>query len=80
MPCVRLQSDKRGVPDGFVCGFHPVYEYDGYLFEVHSYHGPWPLTVALFPRKNIPSGFWNMWEMFKLLPAEGKMKYLYKEA
>ena len=40
MTCLRLKSNKPGVPDGFVCGFELVYEYDGYLFEVHRYHGP----------------------------------------
>jgi len=72
MPCV---------PDGFVCGFHPIYEYEGYLFEVHSYCGPTPLRRSdMDPRKNMPKGFWDMWDRFKELPDEEKMKYLFKEA
>ena len=42
MVCVRMPNENG--PDGFVCGFHPLYEFDGYLFEVHRYHGPCPMT------------------------------------
>ena len=80
MTCLRLKSDKPGVPDGFVCGFEPVYEYDGYLFEVHGYSGPTPLRRSdLDPRMNIPKGFWDMWERFKAFSPEEKMKHLYEE-
>ena len=79
MTCLRLKSNKPGVPDGFVC-VHPVYKYDGYLFEVHSYCGPMPLRKDLEPRMNVPAGFWDMWERFKVLSDEEKAKYLYKEA
>jgi len=79
MPCLRLKSDKPGVPDGFVCGFHPIYEYDGYLFEVHPHQGPWPLRRKDHdPRKNVPAGFWDMWKVFDALSDEEKAKY--KEA
>jgi len=81
MPCLRLKSDKPGVPDGFVCGFEPSYEYDGYLFEVHHYHGPTPLRRSDHdPRMNIPRGFWDMWKKFSRLSDEEKATYLYKEA
>lgn len=80
-PCLRLKSDKPGVPDGFVCGFHPIYEYGGFLFEVHRYHGPMPLRRSdLDPRKNTPKGFWDMWERFKVLSDEAKAAFLYEEA
>jgi len=81
MVCLRLKSDNPGVPDGFVCGFHPVYEFDGYLFEVHSYHGPTPLRRKDHePRMNVPKGFWDMWKVFEALPENAKRACLFKEA
>lgn len=81
MPCLIVPNADKNLPDGFVCGFDPVYEFDGYLFEVHPYHGPWPLTRAnLFPRVTIPKGFWDMWNVFKALPDGAKRALLYKEA
>jgi len=80
MTCLRLKSDKPGVPDGFVCGFEPVYEYDGYLFEVHSYFGPWPLRKNHERRVYVQAGFWDMWDKFSQLSDEAKVTYLYKEA
>ena len=79
MTCLRLKSDKPGVPDGFVC-FHPIYVYDGYTFEVHSYFGPWPLKKNGEPRVNVPNGFWGMVDRFTALSDEEKETYLYKEA
>jgi len=81
MPCVRLPNADKNLPDGFICGFHPIYEFDGYLFEVHSYHGPWPLRRKDFePWERIPTaGFWDMWEVFKALPEAAKRSCLYKE-
>ena len=78
MTCLRLKSE--GVPDGFVC-FHPIYEYDGYLFEVHSEFGPWALRRKYLEiRTYMPSGFWGMWDRFNELSDEEKETYLYKEA
>ena len=79
MTCLRLKSE--GVPDGFVCGLHPIYVYDGFLFEVHGYGGPIPLRRKDHePRRNIPTGFWFMWKKFCRLSDEEKMKYLFKGA
>ena len=81
MPCLRLKNDKPGVSDGFVCGFYPEYEFEGYLFEVHSNFGPFPLRRSDHAvRKNWPRGFWDMWGRFKVLSDEEKATYLYKEA
>jgi len=82
MPCVRMPNTDKTLPDGFICGFHPTYEFDGYLFEVHPYHGPCPMTRKdpSEPRKTIPAGFWDMWEVFKTLPEGAKRALLYKEA
>ena len=80
-PCLRLPNADKNLPDGFICGFHPVYKFDGYLFEVHHYHGPWPVTRKdpSEPRKTIPAGFWEMWEVFKALPDGAKRALLFKE-
>lgn len=79
MPCVRVPNGD--LPDGFICGFYPTYEFDGYLFEV-GYYGPWPMTRKdpSEPRKTIPAGFWEMWEVFNALPDGAKRAVLYKEA
>ena len=76
MPCYRLH------PLGFVCGFEPVFEFDGYLFEWHHYHGPMPVTRKdpSVLRKNIPAGFWDMIAVFEKLPDKAKRACLYKEA
>lgn len=77
MPCYEL----KGPHPGFICGFHPVYEFDGYLFEVHRYHGPIPLRRKDHsPRLNMPAGFWDMWEVFETLPENAKRALLFKEA
>jgi len=79
MTCLRLKSE--GVPDGFVCGLHPIYVYDGYLFEVHSYCGPTPLRRSdMGPRTSMPFGFWDMWDKFSQLSDEEKAEYRYREA
>ena len=58
MPC-------KIVGNAIVCG-PKVYEYDGWLFEVHSYCGPWPLRKSDYePRENAGKRFWDMvskWE------------------
>ena len=80
MPCVRVPNKDANLPDGFVCGFEPVYEFDGYLFEWHHYHGPTPLRRKDHePRLNIPAGFWDMIEVFKALPDGAKRALLYEE-
>jgi len=70
MPCYAL--DKGG----FVCGFYPEYEYEGFLFEVHSYHGPCPLRRKDHePRLNTPKGFYAAWERFEKLSTEKQASY-----
>ncbi len=69
MPCLPLTkqtSSGKIKRTGFVCGFHPIYLFRGYYFEVHSYHGPWPVKkFSHDPRVTIPKGFWKMWEVFR---------------
>ncbi len=76
MTCIRLPSGDPDVPDGFLCLGGPVYEYGGWLFEIHSYCGPHPLNRrTLEPRVNIPAEFWQAWEEFEKLPDEEREKY-----
>jgi len=70
MPCYRLGDG------GFVCGFEPEYEFEGYLFEVHPYHGPCPLRRKDHePRLNVPKGFYDAWDRFKALSVEEQRNY-----
>ena len=79
-PCLRLQNANENLPDGFICGFHPIYEFDGYLFEMHSYMGPTPLRRKDHePRMNIPAGFWDMIKVFEKFSDDAKRACLYKE-
>jgi hypothetical protein len=63
-----------------LCGFEPVYEFEGYLFERHHWHGPWPVTRKdpSEPRKTIPSGFWEAIERFQALSEEERAAYLWE--
>ncbi|MEA3224851.1 MAG: hypothetical protein U9Q07_02790 [Planctomycetota bacterium] len=80
MVCLRIPNVNKRLPGGFVCGFHPVYEFGGYLFEVHSYHGPTPLRRKDHePRMNVPKGFWGMWAVFEKFSDGAKRACLYKE-
>ena len=61
MPCVPI-------PNGVLCTGGPIYDFDGFLFEIHPHCGPTPLSRTDHAvRKNIPNGFWPMWERFKEL-------------
>lgn len=82
MTCVPILEKRKTTPVsykqvGFVCGFEPEYKFEGYLFEVHHYLGPIPLRKTDHsPRKNIPSGFWAMWERFEKLSKTDRKQYL----
>lgn len=69
MPC-------RIIGNGIVCGPR-VYEWDGWIFEVHSYFGPWPLrkTDRSTPLVSASDAFWQMWEQWKRLPEEEQRIY-----
>ncbi len=78
MPCLPL-IDHRKRLGGFICGFHPGYDFGGFLFEVHSYFGPIPLRRDTHdPRVTIPKGFWTMWEVFEKLPEPEREKWRVK--
>ena len=80
MTCLRIPSGDPNVPDGFLCTGGPVYEYGGWLFEIHSYIGPYPLNRrTLDPRVNIPADFWKMWYGgFDTMTEEEREKYRVK--
>jgi hypothetical protein len=73
MPCRYFEFNGG---HGFLCG-PSIYEFQGFLFEWHSYMGPCPLRRDnMNPRKTIPKGFWDMIEIWqKKLKCE-KQKYL----
>ncbi len=73
MPCEVICVD--GKPVGVICGFHPVYDYAGFLFEMHRYHGPISLRRDHEPRERIPVGFWGAWEEFDKLTSDEKERY-----
>jgi len=74
MPCVRLGT-------AFVCGPAGPYKYTykgrEWLFEVHSYCGPWPLRKKdEMPWGDgvckLPKVFWEMYEVWNNLPIKEK--------
>lgn len=69
MPCIPIKN-------GIVCMAGAIYEYKGFLFEVHRYFGPmrmrksdWGGSAYTGPK------FWAAWEEFEKLPDEEKAKY-----
>lgn len=58
----------------FFCGPR-IYEYDGWLFEDHSYLGPWPLRKDGELRKYAGRRFWAMIKRFDDLSATAKKQY-----
>jgi hypothetical protein len=75
MACLPVRND-RGKRIGVVCGFEPVYDYGGHLFEVHNYMGPIPLRRDNHKVKvRIPPAFWLAWERFEKLPLEERDKF-----
>ena len=60
---------------GFVCGFHPIYDYAGWLFEMHSYCGPWPLRRKdCEPRKRAGRRFYDMIERWQAEPEKERFR------
>jgi hypothetical protein len=58
----------------FLCG-PTIYHFRGWLFECHSYRGPWPLRRDFSPRKRAGRRFWLVWQEFDLLPEEKRKEY-----
>lgn len=65
--CLVLEGNKMK-NSAHICFGGKVFDYDGYLFEMHPQLGPCPLSKCTHePRKTIPSGFWKMIERFQKL-------------
>ena len=74
MPCLPI-TDSSGTRVGIVCGFHPLYDFGGFVFEIHRYFGPCPLRRDNHEPRKIPAGFWPVWERFAGLAAAEREKY-----
>ena len=72
MPCYEL----KGYRPGYLCGFHPIYKFEAWRFEVLLYGGPWPLNKDGELRATPPGRkFWAMWERFSALSPEEQAAY-----
>ena len=58
---------------GFICG-PSIYEYEGWLFELHASCGPWPLCKDGEPRKRAGRVFWAMWGRFEDESDQGRFR------
>ena len=47
---------------------------NGWLFEVHSYFGPWPLKKDLDLRKRAGRKFFKMYERFEKEPSKERFE------
>jgi len=73
MTC-KFIYDNRGL-SGVLCTT-PVYKFQGYYFEWHSFHGPTPVRRDNMKlRKTIPEGFWGMVEEFQKLTDEERREF-----
>jgi len=59
---------------GYLCGPR-IYEFDGWLFEVHGYCGPWPLRRDGELRKRAGRRFWRMVKRFDNFSAAEQAHY-----
>jgi len=57
----------------FIC-MPKLYQYEGWLFEVHSYCGPWPLKKDLDLRKRAGRKFFKMYERFEKEPSKERFE------
>lgn len=59
---------------GFICSA-PVYEYNGWTFELNYNCGPWPLRKDGMPWERRPSSaFWDAMREWEDLPDNEKQK------
>ena len=59
---------------GYICGPR-LYEFEGWLFEVSAYGGPWPLKKNGDPRKRAGRAWWKVWDRFDSLSETEKRKF-----
>ena len=68
MPCIRLH-------DGFICVSGPVYLFEEFKFEIHSYFGPIKLKKDGGPMKRQGRKFFTAAERWRKLPKKEREKY-----
>lgn len=59
---------------GWICE-PTIYEYDGWLFELHPHSGPWPLKSDLSLRKRAGRKFFDTFFRFLKLSDDEKNKF-----
>lgn len=75
MGCHSFQSSDGRVT-GHIC-LANIYEFEGLVFEYHSYLGPCQYKKDLSgPRENISKNFWEVIAKFEKLPKDERDKYL----
>ena len=74
MPCIPIKSNASGRTD-WLCIGGPVYDYDGYRFEIHSEFGPVRLTKDNSMHYHQPAKFFEAVERWRALPADERDKY-----
>ena len=52
---------------GYICST-PLYEYKGWLFEVPTYAGPWPIRKDGEPFKRAGAKFWQAYSEWHAEP------------
>ena len=78
-PIVNYPSGGKKRVVGWIC-WQPTFEFEGFLFEWHSYHGP-----AQVNRRNgeirttVDPGFYAAMERFNKLTVEEKAAYAHAE-
>lgn len=75
MGCHSL-TNADGSITGTIC-LANIYEFEGLVFEYHSYLGPMQYKKDLSePRKNTSKNFWDVIAKFEKLSREERDKYL----
>ena len=67
MVCIRIK-------DGYMCRSR-IYQYEGWVFEVHSYCGPHPLNKNGELKKRVGRKFWEMWDRFSSEPNKAQHEF-----
>ena len=80
MPCIPMIDTRTKKRVGFMCGFHPLYDFGGHLFEIHSHCGPTPLRRDNHdPKVSVPPSFWPVWKRFEKLTEQERDKFRFED-
>lgn len=78
MPCeplVEQHADGKKELVGFLC-WHPEYEFEGFLFEWHSYLGPMLVNRRTGEiRDSVDAGWYDAMDRFRELSEKEKETY-----